>query len=149
MLVGHYIGEAELPKTFYYTDQVGSVDLHAAQVNSCLIGDLSRVRDGALLAFGADLIGCGGAQWSLGFGQQAGADSGCFRPGRIPDELEREHFEESPALVRRKLRTALLNIEFTKARSTFPCQSRLLTFVSCQSGSQVSIRKKAGESVNR
>ena len=78
-----------------------SIELHAAPVNSCLIGDLTRVRHGTPLAFEADSIRCGGAQRSLGFGQQAGADAGCFLPCDIPHELDEEHFKELPELVRR------------------------------------------------
>lgn len=98
---GHYFGESELPITFYYAEQVGSVELHAAPVNSCLIGDLSRVRNGALLAFDADSIRGRGAQCSLGFGQQTGLDSVCLLPCGMSDEPEREHSKQSPELVRR------------------------------------------------
>ncbi|MCJ7593154.1 MAG: hypothetical protein MUO52_00095 [Desulfobacterales bacterium] len=57
-----YFNGAELPMTFYYTNEEGRGELvkAPAAAHQCVIGVLGKVRKGRSLCFEADSVGCGG-----------------------------------------------------------------------------------------
>lgn len=95
-----YFNKAELPVTFYYTDEVGSVTLiKSGSVNRCVIGALSKVRKGESLCLDADSIGCPGGKRYLGFNEEIMPDFKYFLSCGIPGKLEGERYKKSPELV--------------------------------------------------
>jgi uncharacterized protein (DUF169 family) len=76
-----YFNNAELPITFYYTDDEGHAELvkPGTQAN-CLMAPLRKVRRGASFTFAAESVGCGGGREFLGFADPGepflGGDSG-------------------------------------------------------------------------
>jgi uncharacterized protein (DUF169 family) len=102
-----YFGNAELPITFYYTDEEGRAELaKRASGHECIIDTLSRVRSGESLAFSANSLGCFGARRYLGFTEKMGPDFEYFLSCGIPGKLEGERYKKSPELVRAMLRNA-------------------------------------------
>jgi uncharacterized protein (DUF169 family) len=96
-----YFAGAELPITFYYTNNAGSIELvKAPAVHQCLIGVLSRVRNGQSLCFDADSIGCAGGKRYTGFKQEIMPNFEYFLSCGIPGEMEGERYKKSPELVR-------------------------------------------------
>jgi uncharacterized protein (DUF169 family) len=100
-----YFGHAELPVTFYYTDEEG----HAEQVKPgtgprCIIGALAKVRKGNSLCFNADSIGCSGGKRYLGFTQTIMPDFEYFLSCGIPGRLEGERYKKSPDLVNESMK---------------------------------------------
>jgi hypothetical protein len=66
-----FFSGAELPITFYYTDEEGHAE-HAKpdSIPRCVIDALSRVRKGKSFCFDVDSIGCFGGKRYLGFTQK-------------------------------------------------------------------------------
>ena len=96
-----YFDGAELPITFYYTNDAGRVErVKAPAVHQCLIGVLARVREGQSLCFGGDSIGCGGGKRYTGFTQEMRPNFEYFLSCGIPGEMEGERYKKSPELVR-------------------------------------------------
>ena len=63
-----FFGEAELPITFYYTNEEGHAGLvKPGSVHRCVIAALQLVREGRALCFDAESIGCYGGRRYLGF----------------------------------------------------------------------------------
>ena len=95
-----YFNGAELPITFYYTDDVGRVEeIKPASDHRCVICDLSQVRKGKSLCFSVDSIGCGGGKRYLGFTQEIMPNFEYFLSCGIPGKLEGERYKKSPELV--------------------------------------------------
>ena len=96
-----YFGEAELPITFYYTNEENRGELvPAPSAHQCIIGVLSKARRGQPLCFEADSIGCGGGKRYLGYSQQMRPNFEYFLSCGIPGEMEGERYKKSPELVR-------------------------------------------------
>ncbi len=96
-----YFGKAELPITFYYTDEEGHAQLvEPGSVSRCVIGALSEVRKGNSLCFGADSIGCPGGKRYLGFAEGIMPGFEYFLSYGIPGRLEGERYCKTPELVR-------------------------------------------------
>ncbi len=56
-----YFNNAELPISFYYTDEKGHAErVKPGSVPACLIGALAEVRNGRSICFDVDSIGCPG-----------------------------------------------------------------------------------------
>jgi uncharacterized protein (DUF169 family) len=96
-----YFNNAELPITFYYTDEEG----HAEKVNPdsvarCVIGALENVRDRQSLAFDVDAVGCPGGKKYLGFTDSIMPDFEYFLSCGIPGKLEGERYKKSPEMVK-------------------------------------------------
>lgn len=92
---------AELPITFYYTDERGRAETaEPPSVHRCVIADLSKVRRGNSLCFDADSIGCHGGKRYLGFAEELMPNFEYFLSCGIPGKLEGERYKKSPALVR-------------------------------------------------
>jgi hypothetical protein len=63
-----YFNNAELPITFYYSDEEGHAEIaNPGSVGRCVIGALSYVRKGKSQCFDAGSIGCFGGKMYLGF----------------------------------------------------------------------------------
>ena len=100
-----YFNGAELPITFYYTNEQGRAELvKAPTTQQCLIGVLSRVRSGQSLCFEGESIGCGGGKRYTGFTQEIMLNFEYFLSCGIPGELEGERYKKSPELVREAMR---------------------------------------------
>jgi uncharacterized protein (DUF169 family) len=97
-----YFGGAEFPITLYYTNDAGSLERvkAPAAAHQCLIGVLSRVRNGESLCFNGDSIGCGGGKRYTGFTQEMRPNFEYFLSCGIPGEMEGERYKKSPELVR-------------------------------------------------
>ena len=102
-----YFNDAELPVTFYYTDEEGHADLvQPGSVSRCVIGALSQVRRGRSSCFNAESIGCFGGKRYLGFMEKLMPDFEYFLSCGIPGKLEGERYKKSPELVREMLKYA-------------------------------------------
>ena len=100
-----YFNNAELPITFYYTDEEGHADLvKAGSVPRCVIGALSKVLEGSPLCFNAGSIGCLGGRRYLGFEEKIMPNFEYFLSCGIPGKLEGERYKKTPALVREAMK---------------------------------------------
>ena len=100
-----YFNGAELPITFYYTNEQGRAELvKTPTTHQCLIGVLSRVRNGQSLCFEGESIGCGGGKRYTGFTQEIMPNFEYFLSCGIPGELEGERYKKSPELVREAMK---------------------------------------------
>ena len=96
-----YFNGTELPITFYYTNEARGIKVvkPPSEGHRCLFADLSRVRTGEPLCFGADSIGCFGGKRYLGFTGQIMPDFEYFLSCGIPGKLEGERYKKTPELV--------------------------------------------------
>jgi len=63
-----YFNKAELPITFYYTNEEGHAELvKPGSVPRCVIGAIQKVRKGKSMCFDVESIGCFGGKRYLGF----------------------------------------------------------------------------------
>ena len=100
-LWARFFNDAELPITFYYTDEEGHAELvKPGSVPRCVIGALTEVRNGRSLCFNADSIGCSGGRRYLGFAEEIMPDFEYFLSCGIPGKLEGERYKKSPELVK-------------------------------------------------
>jgi uncharacterized protein (DUF169 family) len=114
-----YFGKAELPITFYYTDEEGHAPLvEPGSVSRCVIGALTEVRKGNSLCFSADSIGCPGGKRYLGFAEGIMPGFEYFLSYGIPGRLEGERYCKTPELVR----------EIMKNTPTFRAPARYIVF---------------------
>lgn len=105
-LWSQYFGNAELPITFFYSDDNGDAEIaEKAEKKGCFIGELAKVRKGRSLAFNEEAVSCGGGKKYLGFTNK-------LRPGfeyllscGTPD-MEGERYLQSPELVNTFLQNA-------------------------------------------
>jgi uncharacterized protein (DUF169 family) len=96
-----YFDGAEFPIAFYYASDPGSIERvkAPAAAHQCLIGVLSRVRNGRPLCFDVDSIGCGGGKRYTGFTQEIMPNFEYFLSCGIPGQMEGERYKKSPELV--------------------------------------------------
>jgi len=114
-----YFGGAELPITFYYTNEEGRATRPPTPSgHECLLGPLARVRHGQSLAFDVASIGCAGGKRYLGFTQALRPEFEYFLSCGIPGRLEGERYKQSPELVR----------EFVRQAPTFSAPGRFIVF---------------------
>lgn len=95
-----YFNNAELPITFYYTDEGHAEVIKPGSVPRCLIGALSNVRKGKPCCFDAGSIGCFGGKRYLGFAEKIRPNFEYFLSCGIPGELEGERYKKSPEIVK-------------------------------------------------
>ena len=96
-----YFYGAELPLTFYYTDEKGHAELvKPDSVPRCVIAALAAARKGNTFCFAADSIGCFGGRRYLGFAQKIMPDFEYFLSCGIPGKLRGERYKKSPELVK-------------------------------------------------
>jgi hypothetical protein len=94
----HFDG-AELPITFYYTDEE-AVPGPPPHADRCLIANLVKVRKGSPLRFGKETIGCAGGTRYTGYSETLRPDFEYFLSCGIPGKMEGERYKKSPELVR-------------------------------------------------
>jgi uncharacterized protein (DUF169 family) len=96
-----YLNNADLPVTFYYTDDPGDAKVVQSSGKwSCLICDLQKVRAGQSLAFSKDSLKCGGAKRFLGFDDIIRPNFEYFLSCGIENEMEGERYIRTPELVK-------------------------------------------------
>ena len=96
-----YFNDAELPITFYYTDEAGRAEkVKPGSVARCVIGALEKVREGKSLCFDVDAVGCPGGKKYLGFTDSLMPDFNYFLSCGIPGKLEGERYKKTPEMVR-------------------------------------------------
>ncbi len=114
-----YFGGAELPITFYYTNEEGRAELAPMPSDhECLLGLLARVRHGQSMMFDGPRVGCGGGKRYLGFTQALRPEFEYFLSCGIPGRLEGERYKRSPELVR----------EFVARAPRFDAPARYIVF---------------------
>ena len=97
-----YFAGAELPITFYYTDQTPSAELVKPPAgHRCMFADLSKVRTGRSFYFDANSFGCFGGKRYAGFSDEVMPNFEYFLSCGIPGKLEGERYKKTPELVRR------------------------------------------------
>lgn len=100
-----YFNHAELPVTFYYTNEEGHAEL--VELNSmsrCLIGVLSHVRKGRSLCLNVDSIGCPGGKRYLGFTTSLMPKFEYFLSCGIPGRIEGERYKKTPEIVKESMK---------------------------------------------
>ncbi len=114
-----YFAGAELPVTFYYTNDEGCAPRAKEPVgHRCIFGPLSRVRKGEPQCFDAENAGCGGARRYLGFSDEIGPDFKFFLSYGIPGQVEGERYKRTPELVEK----------FTKGSAVFDAPGKFIVF---------------------
>src|SRR4030042_1476317 len=100
----HYFPKTELPITFYYTNQPRQLEMDASQViDRCLIGNLTRVRQGFPFIYDQNTPGCSGGKRYTGFSQILRPNFEYFLSCGIPGEMEGERYKRDPELVQKYL----------------------------------------------
>jgi uncharacterized protein (DUF169 family) len=95
----HFDG-AELPITFYYTNEEGHAELCTLDsVPRCVVLALANVRKGNSMCFDAQSIGCFGGRRFLGFTKKAMDNIEYFLSCGIPGKFEGERYKKSPELA--------------------------------------------------
>lgn len=98
-----YFPQAELPITFYYTDEVSGAELEDTHYkNHCLIANLKRVRNGHTLVYHAETEACAGGKRFTGFVQELRPNFEYFLSCGT-DEMEGERYKKTPELVKTHL----------------------------------------------
>ena len=96
-----YFNGAQLPITFYYTDQArGAEAVKPSSEHRCIFADLSKVTAGKSLYFDAESIGCFGGKKYLGFTTEVMEKFEYFLSCGIPGKLEGERYKKTPELVK-------------------------------------------------
>lgn len=100
-LWNEYFNGAELPITFYYTDDEGYAELVKPGAGPrCMIGHLTKVRHGESLAFNFDSVSCPGGKRYLGFTDVILPGFEYFLSCGKPGVMEGERYKKSPEIVR-------------------------------------------------
>jgi hypothetical protein len=114
-----YFGAAELPITFYYTDEPArAAPAPSPRDHECVLAPLARVRHGEALHFERATVGCGGGKRYFGFTQELRPEFEYFLSCGIPGKLEGERYKQSPELVR----------EFVEGAPRFQAPHRFIMF---------------------
>jgi hypothetical protein len=101
---GKYFPNAELPITYFYTDQPGHLEVDSSEnVDRCLIGNLKRVRQGFSFVYDAHTSGCSGGKRYTGFSKTLRPNFEYFLSCGIPGEMEGERYKRDPELVKQYL----------------------------------------------
>jgi uncharacterized protein (DUF169 family) len=99
-----YFPGADLPVTFYYTDEPRGAE--APDHHRCFIAQLAAVREGRPVAFDVDSVLCSGGKRYLGFSQTLMPNFEYFLSCGIPGKLEGERYKKSPQLVNELMKKA-------------------------------------------
>jgi len=103
-----FFGEAELPITFYYTNEEGHAELvKPGSVHRCVIAALQLVRNGKALCFDVESIGCFGGRRYLGFRSEIRPNFGYFLSCGIPGKMEGERYKKTPEIAAEAMKLAL------------------------------------------
>ncbi len=103
-----YFNGAELPITFYYTDEEGRGEVvrPPEAAHQCLVGVLNKVRKGQAIYFGEHSFGCGGGKRYLGYSETMRPNFEYFLSCGIEGELEGERYKKSPEIVNKLMKQA-------------------------------------------
>jgi uncharacterized protein (DUF169 family) len=102
-----YFNDAELPVTFYYTDEEEHAELaKRGSVPRCVIGAIAKVREGSSFSFDVESIGCFGGRRYLGFTTHIRDDFEYFLSCGIPGKVRGERYKKSPELVKEAMSLA-------------------------------------------
>jgi uncharacterized protein (DUF169 family) len=96
-----YFNHADIPFTFYYTNDVGRAELAGASTPRCVIAATVGVRQGNSLACSVETVGCPGGRRYLGFAENITPNFEYFLSYGIPDKLRGERYVKSPELVKK------------------------------------------------
>ena len=100
-----YFRNAELPITFYYTNEAGHGELvKMGSIHRCVIGALARARYGRPLAFDVDAVGCPGGRRYLGFTENLMPDFEYFLSCGIRGKMEGERYKKTPEMVKEAMK---------------------------------------------
>jgi uncharacterized protein (DUF169 family) len=100
-----YFKSAELPITFYYSENAEHAQLvKPGSLARCVIGALVEVRKGRSFSFDVNSIGCSGGKKYLGFAEDIRQDFEYFLSCGIAGELEGERYKKTPELVRETMK---------------------------------------------
>jgi uncharacterized protein (DUF169 family) len=114
-----YFDGADLPFTFYYSNEVGGAEMvKPPSGHQCIMGILSRVRGGTSLCFDVNSVGCAGGKRYLGFTHEIMPDFEYFLSRGIPGKLEGERYKKTPELVK----------EVVKKMPVFKAPARFIIF---------------------
>jgi hypothetical protein len=95
-----YFNSAELPLTFYYTNEEGRAELaRPGSISRCVIGAMIKVRQGISYTFDAESIGCFGGRRYLGFPVKLQPTFKYFISCGLPGKVEGERYKKTPELV--------------------------------------------------
>ncbi len=96
-----YFNNAELPITFYYTNQDNRAESDKPDVlPRCIIAALAGVRTGQSLYVDAESVKCFGGRRYLGFSREITPDFDYFLSCGIPGKTRGERYVKSPEMVR-------------------------------------------------
>ncbi len=100
-----YFGAAELPVTFYYTEDAERGEGHRpAAGHECVLVPLAKARHGRAVQLDLESVGCWGGKRYLGFSQALSPTFDYFLSCGIPGQVEGERYKQSPELVREYVR---------------------------------------------
>jgi hypothetical protein len=96
-----YFPGAELPVTFYYTDEEGHGEAQKpAKRYRCFIGDLGKAWAGKDIYFDKDSLACSGAKRYLGYSNKIMPDFEYFLSCGIPEKIKGERYKKTPEMVK-------------------------------------------------
>ena len=96
-----YFNNAELPITFYYTDQDNRTKPDKPGfLPSCIITAMASVRAGQTLSVDSESVKCFGGRRYLGFSKEIKPDFDYFLSCGIPGKTRGERYVKSPEMVR-------------------------------------------------
>ncbi len=96
-----YFNGAELPLTFYYSNEEGHAEVpKPGSINRCIIGALVKVRQGNSYSFNVESIGCFGGKKYTGFSEKLAPNFEYFLSCGIPGKVEGERYKKSPEIVK-------------------------------------------------
>ena len=101
----HFNG-ADLPITFYYTDDGERAPLQTKDTPRCVIGVLGSIRQGNDMACSGETVGCPGGRRYLGFTDSLAPNFEYFLSHGIPGRMRGERYVKSPEMVKQILAQA-------------------------------------------
>ncbi len=114
-----FFGEAELPITFYYTNEEGHAELvKPGSGQRCIFDALSVVRNGKALCFDVGSIVCFGGRRFLGFSENVVPNFEFFLSCGIPGKIEGERYKKTPEIA----------AEFVKNVPKFKAPAKFIVF---------------------
>jgi uncharacterized protein (DUF169 family) len=114
-----YFNNAELPITFYYSDE--EPDAKPAKnehTSNCIFSALIKVRAGESLYFDTDSVKCFGGMRYLGFSSKIRPDFEYFLSCGIPNKMQGERYVKTPEMVQ----------EITKNTPKFTAPGKFIVF---------------------
>jgi uncharacterized protein (DUF169 family) len=95
-----YFGNADLPITFYFSNENGGAEqVTPSKGWNCLICELAKVRNGQSLAYNADSVICGGAKRYTGYNAEVAPTFRYFLSCGIEGKVRGERYKISPEVV--------------------------------------------------